>query len=127
MSVPPQINPTRALSRSTGRGARDAFHAHRALATLPPVPIQHPQSRIPDEFSRVIMKRSAIAALFLASAASAATSSPQYVDPVPHDLITQPYRICQDLDELTARINNLYRKPFPKLFDATGAGQSECV
>ncbi len=36
----------------------------------------------------------------------------QHVDPAPHATITQPYRVCQDLEELTARIDNLYRKPF---------------
>jgi hypothetical protein len=51
-----------------------------------------------------------------------------YTDPVPHQLITQPYRVCQDLDELTARINNLYRKPLLKVLDhQTGVMQPETV
>ena len=50
-----------------------------------------------------------------------------YVDPVPHEIITQPYRVCQDLEELTSRINNLYRKPYAKLFDANGSPQPEVV
>jgi hypothetical protein len=49
------------------------------------------------------------------------------IDPVPHDILQKPYRVCQDLDELTARIDNLYRKPYAKLFDATGAMQPETV
>ncbi len=52
----------------------------------------------------------------------------KYVDPVPHQLITQPYRVCQDLDELTARIDNLYRKPFDKVLDKkTGVMQPETI
>lgn len=50
-----------------------------------------------------------------------------YQDPVPHELITQPYRVCQNLEELTARIGNLYRKPFHKLFDSSGVMQPETV
>lgn len=50
-----------------------------------------------------------------------------YVDPVPHDVITEPYRVCQDLDELTSRINNVYRKPYHKLFDKSGAMQPETI
>jgi hypothetical protein len=46
---------------------------------------------------------------------------------VPHELITQPYRACQELEELTARIDNLYRKPFHKLFDKNGCMQPETV
>ncbi len=49
------------------------------------------------------------------------------VDPVPHGVITEPYRVCDDLEELTSRINNLYRKPFAKLFDASGAAQPETI
>lgn len=71
------------------------------------------------------------AALAIALAASTAVAQEwkpgNYVDPVPHDVITQPYRVCQDLDELTSRINNLYRKPLHKLFDETGAAQPETI
>jgi hypothetical protein len=72
--------------------------------------------------------RVAFLILLIASAASASvpTSAPS-VDPVPHEIITQPYRVCQNLDELTARIDNLYRKPFKKLFDAAGLAQPEVV
>ena len=67
--------------------------------------------------------------LVLAGAAAAAEppAPPRYQDPVPHELITQPYRVCQDLEELTARIDNLYRKPFHKLFDKNGVMQPETV
>lgn len=51
----------------------------------------------------------------------------QPTDPVPHDILQKPYRVCQDLDELTSRIDNLYRKPFDKLFDASGIVQPETV
>ncbi|MEX0774815.1 MAG: hypothetical protein WD042_03770 [Phycisphaeraceae bacterium] len=51
----------------------------------------------------------------------------KYKDPVPHDIITQPYRVCQDLEELTRRIDNLYRKPFDKTIDARGLMQPELV
>ena len=51
----------------------------------------------------------------------------RYADPVPHQVITQPYRICQGLDELTARIDNLYRKPFHKLIGSNGVMQAETV
>lgn len=76
----------------------------------------------------------AAALLWLAAVVSAQTTQPEgpgfptsYVDPVPHEIITQPYRVCQDLEELTSRINNLYRKPYAKLFDANGSPQSEVV
>ncbi len=69
--------------------------------------------------------------LVLALAASSAVAQEwkprDYVDPVPHDVITEPYRVCQDLEELTSRINNLYRKPLHKLFDETGALQPETI
>jgi hypothetical protein len=51
----------------------------------------------------------------------------QYVDPVPHNVITQSYRVCQGLDELTARIDNLYRKPLHKTIASNGVMQSETV
>jgi len=64
----------------------------------------------------------------LSGIAAGADSKPdQYDDPVPHDVITQPYRVCDDLEELTSRINNLYRKPLSKLFDSTGAMQPETI
>jgi hypothetical protein len=79
-----------------------------------------------------ISMRSSLAILFVASTCAAAiapTSATlaEPVDPVPHDIINQPYRACQNLDELTARIDNLYRKPFAKLFDANGNEQPEVV
>ena len=49
----------------------------------------------------------------------------KHIDPVPHELMTQPYRVVDDLEEITSRINNLYRKPFRKLFDASGV-RSRC-
>ena len=50
-----------------------------------------------------------------------------YIDPIPHGLITEPYRVCQDLEELTTRIDNLYRKPFHKMLAKTGVMQPETV
>ncbi len=70
------------------------------------------------------MKRKLLAVLALACGS---VSAAEYTDPVPHDLLEKPYRVCQDLEELTSRIDNLYRKPYPKLFDATGAIQPETI
>jgi hypothetical protein len=68
------------------------------------------------------------ASLGATAAEPAAAPSAKFVDPVPHQLITQPYRVCQNLDELTARINNLYRKPYEKTIDPkTGVMQNESV
>ena len=69
----------------------------------------------------------------VAFAAMSAVSSAQewkpgnYEDPVPHEVITEPYRVCQDLEELTSRIDRLYRKPLQKLFDASGNLQPETI
>ena len=60
-------------------------------------------------------------AALLAFIATGVLAQQPYEDPVPHEVLAQPYRVCQDLEELTARINNLYRKPHHKLFDATGS------
>ena len=60
--------------------------------------------------------------------ASGPASAPaKFVDPVPHAAITEPYKVVQDLDELTARIDNLYRKPFDKTIDKDGFMQVETV
>jgi len=68
------------------------------------------------------------AALPLAPPARGGETAPaKYADPVPHELITQPYRVCQDLEELTVRIDNLCRKPFHKLLDMNGVMQPETV
>ncbi len=62
------------------------------------------------------------------AAEPAATSPSKFVDPVPHQLITEPYRVCQNLDELTSRINNVYRKPYDKTIDPkTGVMQNESI
>ncbi len=73
---------------------------------------------LPNEIRRAL-------AICLAVAPVARAAEP--VDPVPHDILEKPYRVCQDLEELTSRIDNLYRKPYEKLFDATGAVQLETV
>ena len=71
----------------------------------------------------------AAALLALAGVVRAEGTTPPatFTDPVPHDIITQPYRVCDDLEELTSRINNLYRKPYDKLFDANGCPQPETI
>lgn len=75
-----------------------------------------------------LMGAIALTALAAAPAMGADEYIPgQYVDPVPHEVITQPYRICQDLEELTARINHLYRKPLHKLIGPDGVMQPEVV
>jgi len=74
-----------------------------------------------------LFRRTLILALVVYGPAVFAADAPAPVDPVQHDLITQPYRVCEDLEELTARINNLYRKPFAKLFDPSGASQPETI
>ena len=66
-------------------------------------------------------------AFAVASANLGASEHPPYPDPVPHDAINQPYRVCQDLEELTARINNLYRKPYHKILDPQGSMQPETI
>ncbi len=71
-----------------------------------------------------LFRRTLLLALAVTGAAALAADP---VDPVQHELITQPYRVCQDMEELTARINNLYRKPFEKLFNASGAMQPETI
>jgi hypothetical protein len=70
---------------------------------------------------------SLILAIAVVSSVLGAAEKPPYPDPVPHEIITQPYRVCHDLDELTARINNLYRKPFHKTLGKDGLMQVETV
>ncbi|MFB3891397.1 MAG: fibronectin type III domain-containing protein [Phycisphaerae bacterium] len=65
--------------------------------------------------------------LLTASVLPAQTKPSAYKDPVNHAAITQPYKIAQDLEELTARIDNLYRKPLAKLFDKDGIVQPETI
>ncbi|HEY3320639.1 MAG TPA: hypothetical protein VGP72_09255 [Planctomycetota bacterium] len=58
----------------------------------------------------------------------APTPAPTYADPVPRELITLKYRVCQDLEELTTRIDYLHRKPYPKVLSKTdGLMQPETV
>lgn len=59
--------------------------------------------------------------------AAPATAPVAYNDPVPHDVITEPYTVAQGLSELTARINNLYRKPFQKTLAPDRTMQVETV
>jgi hypothetical protein len=80
-----------------------------------------------------------LAGVLTAGAAEPATNAPaappyggyagigRYVDPVPHAVITQDYRVCQGLDELTARINSLYRKPLHKTISSNGVMQAETL
>jgi hypothetical protein len=70
-----------------------------------------------------------VSSAFIASTcfAIAAAAQVQNPDPVPHEILEKPYRVCQDLEELTSRIDNLYRKPYAKLFDANGVVQPETV
>ncbi|MGB7160359.1 MAG: hypothetical protein WBD40_19985, partial [Tepidisphaeraceae bacterium] len=65
--------------------------------------------------------------MFACAAVVRAAEPVKYDDPVPHAVLTEPYRVCQDLQELTARINNLHRKPLHKLFDDAGVMQPETV
>jgi hypothetical protein len=67
------------------------------------------------------------AALALPTALLAQSKGGGYQDPVPHEVITQSYRVCQDLEELTSRINNLYRKPFAKTIARNGVAQPEVI
>jgi hypothetical protein len=70
----------------------------------------------------------ALAVMAVAVGVAGAGEATEYKDPVPHQLITQPYQVCQNLDELTSRIDNLYRKPFDKTVDPkTGVMQPETV